>query len=384
MKPVEDLTLLPMLPIAAETLVENVLYNLVPDSTWATDEEGLYGFQFSIPQDAISPSSENISFDLLGEVYSLNKSSVLIWNSTGVDTGIVWSMRALSPLFLQLHVFLPLPVTVSPNSLINDNSIYGQSWQLEDVQLRIIKRSPYVCESIDYRIREVTFLPVSNTSLLVGRTESGGIVEIGHDGLTLHEWNVTGLRDWASATYFDDVLLMLRSNSAGVQLLRVKAEDSEAEVVAADTDYALSGIAFIDSTIIGLRYDGYQEKTYMFKFDWIQLVQTGSFIHALEDSVELGSHYLVGPVGMTPNGQLLAKDRSGDTESIVVVDISGECIGRWYTPFLSISGAVFDGLNLKLHARRISDDGIVSSGNDITEFYLPPTIWSVEATITYH
>ena len=111
------------------------------------------------------------------------------------------------------------------------------------------------------------------------------------------------------------------------------------------------------------------------------MFQNGSFKQALADSIDLEGCCLFGPIGVASTGHLLMKERLEWKDSIVLMTIDGEIIGRWDTPFQYIIAGIYDGSRLFLWALDVDfADGIDLTYGRMRNFRLPPSIWSVQAS----
>ncbi len=369
------------LQVATETIVSDVLYEFSPDSTWATSIEGTYDFRIHLNPNPFSTNIDSISFDCIGQVYAHYESELVIWKSGDQDTGVVWNREPISSVFQYFPVYFPLPSLIHPNTFIVNDYIRGRSQHVEDLRLRLINRTSYNCLLLDRQVSQVVFYPPQSSMMLVGPV-SGNIVEIGHDGSTIKEWSATDSWDWRGAAFYNNKLLILYQDESGIRLTYLGPEDTEAEVIAFGNNIFLTGIAAIGSSIFGLSYSEETEHTTLFEFKTERLFLEGSFTSALVDSVDLGPYSLGGPIGITSSGELLAKKLSQGKEQIVLINADGNILGQWKTPFRYITAAFYNGSKLFLHAISVHNEAVYPdySGEVGYHIWMPPVIWSVEAT----
>ena len=258
----EDQFPIPELPISAVEIVQDVFYETGPDSTWPMERAGEYGFQFKLPPGAIAPGGGTTTFDLVGSVYGLHESSLLLWESTEGDTGVVWAMTGISSLHLHFPFYYPLSSQTDPSLFVINDYIRGESYNVEYLKLRLIQRTSYTCQLLDRQIIGCVFNTKQDTSLLLALTRgSRKLVEIRQDGSIAREWPASFTGDWYHATFFNNDLLVLSWRHDGIGLYRVGPDDFEAELIADDDGFQISGIAAAEGSLFGTRYYEENHKT---------------------------------------------------------------------------------------------------------------------------
>jgi hypothetical protein len=369
---------IPVFASSPRELISEVIVDIPPDSVW-TLEDGRNGACFCIPIKDTPINWINRTLDFVGSFAPEGQTELHVLDGPGGNVVLSWEFYNLSAIPEARGVYYPLPTSVTPVSLIVDNTVWVEIRlvRFQTLRLRIVEKAvPYDVIQLPSNTVGASLIHSSAGIGLLAVLHDGRLVELDANGTLIRTWNSSWpnpeSESWLSATFADGHFLFLRRPF----LFCIGPEDAVADTLGQLPGCV--GIASASDRLYTIIKGGPDQNATLLSYDLAAVLAGSDLQTSRQDSVALSFNTYLNLFD-TADGALLTFDNR-QPPSLIYLFPSGLVVGEWVFPFYLTytQSAYFDGTGLFLVPCALDNEVIFASWGGC---FLPPVVFRFPVTI---